>query len=157
MNELRQSELNEIIAAHPFLKGLEAQYLPLFFKAATYQRFGIDNLFFRENCDADHFYLIHKGAVALESFVPGRGVTTVQTISAGEALGWSWLFPPYRWHFSARAIEPTELVAFSASYLRQQAKEDPVFGFELMKRVANVLVQRLKATRMQLLEFYIDR
>jgi CRP/FNR family transcriptional regulator, cyclic AMP receptor protein len=71
----------------------------------------------------------------VESFVPGRGVTTVQTISAGDALGWSWLFPPYRWHFSARAIEPTEFVAFSASYPRQQAKEDPASGFELIKQV----------------------
>ena len=111
MNELQQSQLDEIIAAHPFLKGLEAQYLPLFFKAATYQRFGVDSLIFREACGADHFYLIHKGAVTLESFVPGRGMTTVQTIGAGDALGWSWLFPPYLWHFSARAVEPTELVA----------------------------------------------
>ena len=84
-------------------------------------------------------------------------MTAVQTISAGEALGWSWLFPPYRWHFSARAVQLTELIAFVAQYLREQAKEDPVFGFELIKRVANVLLQRLQATRMKLLEFYIDR
>jgi len=137
-------------------EGSEAQYLPLFFKAATYERFGIDSLIFREACDADHFYLIHQGAVTLESFVPGRGETTVQTIGAGDALGWSWLFPPYLWHFSARAVEPTELVAFGAQYLRQQANEDPVFGFELVTRVANVLLQRLQSTRKKLLDFYID-
>ena len=125
MNELRQNQLDEIIAAHPFLKGLEAQYLLLFFKAATYQRFGIDSLIFREGCDADHFYLIHKGAVTLESFVPGRGVTTVQTIGAGEPLGWSWLFPPYLWHFSARAVEPTELDAFGAQYLAPAGERGP--------------------------------
>lgn len=157
MNQLHQSELDEMIAAHPFLKGCEAQYLPLFFKAATFQRFGADSLIFREACDADHFYLIHKGAVALESFVPNRGVTIVQTIGAGDALGWSWLFPPYRWHFSARAVDPTELIAFGAHYLREQAKDDPVFGFELITRVANVLLQRLQAARMKLLDFYLDR
>ena len=100
--------------------------------------------------------LIDKGAVTLESFVPGRGETTVQTIGAGDALGWSWLFPPYLWHFSARAVEPVELVAFGAQCLRQQAKEDPVFGFELVTRVANVLLQRLQSTRKKLLDFYID-
>jgi len=94
MNELRQSQLDEIIAAHPFLKGLEAQYLLLFFKAATYQRFGIDSLIFRAACDADHFYLIHKGAVTLESFVPGRGVTTVQTSAPGRRWAGPGSFHP---------------------------------------------------------------
>ncbi len=89
--------------------------------------------------------------------MPNRGVTTVQTINAGDALGWSWLFPPYRWHFSARAVDPAELIAFGAQYLREQAKNDPVFGFDLITRVANVLLQRLQATRMKLLDFYTDR
>jgi hypothetical protein len=64
---------------------------------------------------ADRFYIIHKGRVALETFVPRSGPTTVQTVNAGAALGWSWLYPPYQWQFSARAVEPVGQIVFAVS------------------------------------------
>jgi hypothetical protein len=92
--------------------------------------------------------------VALETpFIPGKGVMTIQTLEAGEALGWSWLFPPFVWHFGARAIQPTDLVVFDARFLRQKASEDHEFGYELAMRVGNVMLQRLQATRLQLLDY----
>ena len=67
-------------------------------------------------------------------------------------LGWSWLFPPYYWHFDARAIEPTDAVFFYGTRLREQSEEDPAFGYELMKRVAAIVIKRLQTTRMQVLQ-----
>jgi CRP-like cAMP-binding protein len=95
----------------------------------------------------------HQGKVALEMpYVPGEGLITIQTLGAGEALGWSWLFPPYQWHFSARAVEPTEAVVFKADALRNKAKENPAFGYDLALRVGGIMLQRLQATRMRLLD-----
>ena len=76
----------------------------------------------------------------------------IQTLAAGEALGWSWLFPPFEWHFGARAVEPAEVVAFEAAILRDRANEDHEFGYELAMRVGKVIFERLQATRLQLLD-----
>lgn len=109
---------------------------------------------FREGQSADHFYLIHKGKIALETFVPLEGGTTIQTLSAGEALGWSWLFSPYSWHFTARAIEPAELVEFGAADLREKAEENHDFGYDLAMRIGQVMFERLQTSRRRLVKFY---
>ena len=98
--------------------------------------------------------LIRSGAVVVETFVPGRGNIVIQTLGAGEALGWSWLYSPYQWQFTARAVEPTELIAFNAVRLRELVEENPDFGQELRSRIAGVLLHRLQATRRRLVEFY---
>jgi CRP-like cAMP-binding protein len=146
--------LENAIANHPFWAGLNPRFFHLLNECATFMRFGANQLVFKERNDADHFYLIHKGQVALETFVPGRGNITIQTLGPGDALGWSWLFPPYQWHFTGRTLEPSELVAFGAVGLRERAEENRDFGHELLTRVAGVLLQRLQATRRQLIEFY---
>ena len=110
---------------------------------------------FREGQQADRFYIIHKGRVALETFVPRSGSTTVQTIEAGGALGWSWLYPPFQWQFSARAVEPVEAVAFGAASLREKAEENRDFGYDLLRRVGRVMLDTLQGTRRKLVEFYV--
>jgi CRP/FNR family cyclic AMP-dependent transcriptional regulator len=106
--------------------------------------------------DAEHFYLIDEGSVSLEMFVRGTGSSHYSDypIGAGEALGWSWLFPPYRWHFSARSHGVTDAVAFDARVLRQYAEANHGYGYELAMRVGQVMLQRLQATREQLVHFY---
>jgi CRP/FNR family transcriptional regulator, cyclic AMP receptor protein len=86
--------------------------------------------------------------------VRGKVVVTIQTLGVGEALGWSWLFPPYRWHFSARSCAVTEAVVFEAMALREYAQENHDFGYELVKRVNQVMLDRLQATRLRLANFY---
>jgi CRP/FNR family transcriptional regulator, cyclic AMP receptor protein len=146
--------LEQIIAEHPFWHRLKADYFPRLNECASELHFGMQQQIFLEGSDADRFYLIHAGRVALETFAPGMGAITIQTIGEGEALGWSWLFPPYRWHFSARSIDNTHVVAFDAHAIRQIAEEDHDFGYDITKRVGQILLQRLQATRMQLLDVY---
>ena len=96
--------------------------------------------------------MIHHGKVVLEAtYVSGEGLITIQTLGAGEAIGWSWLFPPHQWQFSARAVEPTEAVVFEGNALRNKAKETPAFGYDLALRVGGIIMQQLLATRMRLL------
>ena len=105
---------------------------------------------------ADTFYLVRHGTVALETFVPARGPAMIETLEAGEVVGWSWLFPPYRWHFDARALTPLRATAFDGACLRGKCEADPALGYELMSRFAQVLIERLQWTRLRLLDVYGD-
>ena len=100
---------------------------------------------------ANRFYLIESGSVAIESEVMARPKALIQTLGAGEVLGWSWLFPPYFWHFDARALEPVEAVFLYGTPLREECESDHELGYELMKRLAEVMVKRLQSTRWKLL------
>ena len=151
---METSYITKVVTEHPFLAGLNPRYRHLFTESASLLRCGVQQEIFHEGADADHFYLIHTGRVSLETFIPGKGLVTVQTLGPHEALGWSWLFPPYRWHFTARAIEPCEIVAFGAVSLRDKAEENHDFGYDLMRRVSQVMLERLQATRRKLVEFY---
>ena len=143
-----------MIVKHPFLNGLNPDYFHLLQECAKSERFEAGQLVFQEGQEADHFYLIQTGQVRIDAFVPGRGNITVQTVSAGDALGWSWLFPPYQWHFSARGSDVTEAIVFAAKTLRDEAEQNHDFGYELIKRVSRVMLQRLQETRLLLVDFY---
>jgi CRP-like cAMP-binding protein len=146
--------LEEMIVKHPFFNGLNPEHFRLLQECAASERIEAGQLVFQEGQEADHFYLIQTGLVRLDAFIPGRGAMTVQTISAGAALGWSWLFPPHKWHFSAHANQRTELIAFDAQFLRNTSEANHDFGYELIKRVSNALLQRLQQTRLLLVDFY---
>ena len=146
--------VEKIVCTHPFWKGLNPDHFHILEKCASLVRFGVGQPVFQADSDAEYFYLIDQGSVGLEMFVRGKGVITIQTIGPGEALGWSWLFPPYRWHFSARSHAATEAVAFAAPVLRHYAEANHSFGYELSMRVGQVILQRLQATRAKLVDFY---
>jgi CRP/FNR family transcriptional regulator, cyclic AMP receptor protein len=142
------------IAIHPFWKGMDPDHLRLMQEIAISERFQAGQLIFQEGQPADRFCLIQTGQVRLDAFVPGRGIVTVQTLIAGDPLGWSWLFLPYRWHFSAHANETTELIVFDGKFLRDLSELNHEFGYELIKRVSNVLLERLQEMRLLLADSY---
>ncbi|HEY6286270.1 MAG TPA: cyclic nucleotide-binding domain-containing protein [Ktedonobacteraceae bacterium] len=148
--------LEPILAEHPFFKGLKPEYLQLVTGCASNVLFDTGTYIFREGEEASQFYLIRQGKVALEIFAAQHGPITIETIDAGEVLGWSWLFPPYRWHFSGRVFEPTRAIALDGKCLRAKSEADHDLGYELMKRVAQIMTERLQATRIRLLDIYSD-
>jgi CRP/FNR family transcriptional regulator, cyclic AMP receptor protein len=147
--------LDHVIRSHPFWQGINPRYFPILNECAAFVKFGAEQPIFRTGVEAEHFYLICSGQVALETFVPGKGAITIETLGPGQALGWSWLFPPYCWHFSARSVDLTEVISFGGQGLRKYAAQNPDFGYELAIRVGQVVLERLQATRLQLLEFYL--
>lgn len=149
------SAVRDLIVTHPFFANLNPHYVHLLANCASFECFGPGEDIFRESQQADRFFIIQKGRVALETFVPRSGPTTVQTIDAGGALGWSWLYPPYQWQFSARALEPVEAVAFDAARLREKADENHDFGYDLLLRVGRVMLETLQGTRRKLVEYYV--
>ena len=149
--------LEPIIREHPFFKELPDRYIKLVVSCAKNMRFDEGVVLFREGEEANQFYLIREGLVAVEVMVPQRGSTTLQTAGAGDVLGWSWLFPPYRWHFDARAQQPTRALAFDGKCLRTKCEADHDLGYEFLKRFSQIVTQRLEATRLQLLDMYATR
>jgi CRP/FNR family transcriptional regulator, cyclic AMP receptor protein len=137
------------IAEHPFLKSFPPAYLGFLTECVAERVFAPGEVIFREGEIADRFFLISKGKVVLESPVPGRGFLGLQELGAGDALGWSWLFPPYVWHFQARAMEATRTLSFGGAHLLIVCEKHHDFGYELMKRLTQVLIGRLQAAHHQ--------
>ncbi|HET6795250.1 MAG TPA: cyclic nucleotide-binding domain-containing protein [Acidimicrobiales bacterium] len=146
----------DIVAGHPLLRGLPGDAVDLVAGCARNVALGADRLLITEGDPADTLYLLRRGSVAVEVHGPGQGRIVVETLGPGEAVGWSWLFPPYRWHFDVRATEPLGAVAVDAACLRAKAEEDPAFGYELMKRFGAVILRRLQSTRVRLIDVYGD-
>ena len=140
----------------PIFRGLAPEALDLLSGCASNVRFADDEMLFREGDDADVFYVIRHGRVALETFVPARGPVTIETIDPGEVVGWSWLFAPYRWHFDARSLGLVRATRFDAACLRAKCEQDPAFGYDLILRFTQVLIERLQWTRLRLLDVYGD-
>jgi len=146
--------LDVILADHPFFKELKAQQLKFLAGCSSNVRFEPEAFLYREEDEANNFFVIREGKVAVESYSPKRGAIIIQTLSKGDVLGWSWLFPPYHTHFGARAMELTRAISLDGKCLRKKCEEDHDLGYELMKRFSAVMIQRLQATRLQLLDLY---
>jgi CRP-like cAMP-binding protein len=140
------------IAAHPFLVGMSAHHLDLLARYGIRKNFKTGEMIFRAGEPAHGFFLIQKGTIALEGSVMEHGGVATDIVRDGEPLGWSWLFPPYRWHFDARAIEPTTAIFFDGDILRQHYNEDITLAHDLSQRICKVMAQRLQATRRKLIE-----
>jgi CRP/FNR family transcriptional regulator, cyclic AMP receptor protein len=146
--------LEELIANASVFTGLDDRWLALIAGCGRNEHFGGGDYLFHEGQPADRFFLIRRGVVALEVQAPGSGTQVIETLCQGEVVGWSWLFEPYRWQFDARASEPLRVVAFDAACLLGKCDADHALGYQLMQRFASAMLERLQATRLQLLDVY---
>ncbi|MCA9484252.1 MAG: cyclic nucleotide-binding domain-containing protein [Nitrospina sp.] len=146
--------LEHIIAEHPFFKDLSPEYLELVTGCAANVRFDAGQFIHRQHEEADQFYLIRQGKVALELDPPGREPLTIETINEGEILGWAWLVPPYQWHCDAQALELTRAIRFDGKCLRTKCSSDHSLGYELLSRLLPIIGQRMEATQIQLMDIY---
>ena len=148
---IRHPDIEERLAAHPFLKGMTRHHLELLALCATPTEFEAGQIIFLEGDPANGFYLLETGRVVLAGKTSVGKPVVIDTVSAGEPLGWSWLFPPYLWHFDARATESCTALCLSGILLRQHRDEDLSLSHELFKRASEVMVRRLQATRSKLI------
>lgn len=146
--------LGRLLEEHPLLRGMSSEHIEFIAGCSSNLRFAAGELLVREGEDADRSYLLRTGRVALELPVTGRGVQRLQTVEAGEVIGWSWLFPPYRWHFDARALEATGVLSIDGGCLRRKLEADHHLGYEFLKRLVFSMHQKLERTRLQLLDVY---
>lgn len=146
--------LEKILAQHPFLKDLEKKYLQLMVGCASNVRFDAGTFIYREREDANHFYILRAGKVALEIHNGGCEAITIETLTAGDVLGWAWLVSPYRWHADAHVLEMTRAIALDGKCLRDKCRDDHHLGYELMMRIVPLITHQLQATQLQLMDVY---
>ena len=149
--------LEQVLREHAFLDGLDQAACSLVCGCAEHVTFEAGSYLFREGQPADRLYLIRHGRVALEISVPERGALTFQTLGENEIIGVSWLVPPYRWAYDAKALELVRAIAIDAGCLRMECEKDHDFGYKLMMRFVPILIERLQATRFQILDVYGGR
>ncbi len=119
-------------------------------KGATLESFNRGEFLMHEEEPANRFFLIERGKVAVEVHEPGGLTVQVEELGVGDVLGWSWLFPPYTWHLQARALEQTSVIVINAAHVLRVAENDHALGYEIMKRVGQIIIHRLQAARRQL-------
>jgi CRP/FNR family transcriptional regulator, cyclic AMP receptor protein len=149
-------QLDEILAQVPFFEAMAEEEIALIAGCGRNRHFDAGETIFRQGDTADTFFVVRHGTVAVGNFVPPRGELVIETLEAGDLLGWSWLFPPYRSHFDARALSAVRATQFDGACLRDKCAADPAFGYDLMSRFAQVLIERLQWTRLRLLDIYGD-
>lgn len=146
--------LHEILKEHSFFEDLPSGDIEFISSCGRNAVFKEGARIAREGDDADEFYVIRSGMVAIETHVPHRGSITLLTLKHGDIMGWSWLFPPYHWTFDARAIEQVQAIALNGKCLREKCEMDTAMGYRLMKKFAGIMTDRLRRTRLQVLDVY---
>ena len=146
--------LTVYLAQHPLFGGLRTEQIALIAENAQLVHFEPEKRIFEQDTPAEHFYIIREGTVTVEIPAIDGEPLTIQTLTDGAMLGWSWLIPPYRWSFDARAVTPTTVVAVDGATLREACDNDPALGYELMKRFAVLMAERLNAARLTAIRHY---
>jgi CRP/FNR family transcriptional regulator, cyclic AMP receptor protein len=148
----------EAIAArverHPFLAGIDRDQLVLLTDGAMGAHFNKGQVILKEGEEADRFYLIESGKVILESKKAYGPPVIIDTVGAGDLLGWSWMFPPYQWQFTARAVELTSALFFYGTILRDYCETDHSLGYELLKRMTTIVIRRMQGARRMMLDLH---
>ncbi|MCW9033727.1 MAG: cyclic nucleotide-binding domain-containing protein [Rhodospirillales bacterium] len=153
---VKKTDLGPILEGHPFFDGMDEGARKLIVGCAKNAVFHDDDMVYKEGAAADTFYLIRHGSIALEVHTPAREPLVIETLSNGEILGWSWLVPPYRCRFDARAIGVVRAIAIDAKCLRGKCEKDHSLGYQFYKQFLPVISSRLGAARLQMIDMYGD-
>lgn len=148
--------IRTLLAENPFFEGMSDAHLETMAECGKLVRFKAGEFLLREGEEADTFYLVREGEVAIESHVPAAGPLSVARVGAGGITGYSWLFPPHRNSFDSLALTNVSAVALGGTCLRDKAEADHELGYQLMKRFAQVTLDRLQATRLRVLDVYAN-
>lgn len=151
---INQEAMATALAQHPFCKGFAEPIRRSMLECARHVTLASGSRLAKEGEPSESFYLIVTGRVAIEIQSPRRGPLQIQTVSAGEIVGWSWLIPPHRWHFDARIVDAVEAIALDGACLRAKCESDHELGYQIIHRLMAVVSQRLSATRLQILDVF---
>lgn len=144
----------EVLKEHPFFEGISDEHLEFLVSVARPMHIEANRFLFRQGSSADCFLVLHNGDMALELHVGAKGARIVQTVGPGEVVGWSWLYPPHRWMYDGRALNTIDCLCLDGEQVRTRMADDHDFGYEILNRFGDVIVQALNRTRLQLLDVY---
>jgi CRP-like cAMP-binding protein len=154
MSQKQKKTIDQLLSKHDFFADLSPDYVDLIAGCGKNQVFEKDTFLTRQGEEANSFFVIRKGQANIELHGADRGPITIDSASAGDVVGWSWLFPPYEWSFDIRASEPVHAIVMDGKCLRKKCEENHELGYQFMKRFSEIFTKRLTATRLQLLDLY---
>ena len=140
------------LSSHAFFKGLDTDFINHLANSASSRQIKKDEILFNQADHADKFYLLRSGQISIQIPAIMGPVLEIQVVGEGQILGWSWMIPPYRWNFQARALEDSELLEFDGKAILAHCEEDPKFGYELLKRFTALMSERLSAARQKMMD-----
>lgn len=146
--------IRELLLQSPVFSGLPDHVIDQVEGCGRLDHFDAGTVLFHAGEPANFFQVIRQGRVAIQIGAPARLPLVVSSRSAGDAIGWSWLFKPYRWHFDAVAVELTRVVSLDGECLRGKCATDHELGYHLMSRFADMAIRDLEQTQLQLLDVY---
>ncbi|MBI1321178.1 MAG: cyclic nucleotide-binding domain-containing protein [Candidatus Hydrogenedens sp.] len=149
-----QDDLRAQIKEHPLLHDLSDAHIAELATCAVAERFQPGEFLIRDRTPADKFFLIRHGTLSIELETPPKGRLVLQTVHEGDGLGWSWLVPPHRWAFDARAMTLVRTVTFDANALLARFEANHELGYQLLRRLLGMMAHRLTAARLQMLDLY---
>ena len=149
---MSNSSIENYLSAHAFFAGLDEDIIKYLSGSARERQVKEGEVLFQQGKRADTFYLVRKGRVSIQVPALMGPALDIQTLEEGQILGWSWLIPPFRWHFLARAVEDSEVLEFDGGAILAHCEEDPRFGYELLKRFAALMSERLDAARQKMMD-----
>jgi CRP/FNR family transcriptional regulator, cyclic AMP receptor protein len=151
---MTDTQIREYLAAHTYFQGMPPNFLAEIAECASQELITEQHLIFRQGTKASRFYIVLDGEVQIEIPAVSGDPAVIQLLGPDKLLGWSWLVPPHRWGFDARATKPTKLLVLDGDRLRQRCEQDSKLGYELLKRACSLMIERLDAARRRVIELY---
>ena len=151
-SEMSKQPIEAYLSSLAFFHELDERFLKVLSNSCTVLEINEGDVLFHQGERADKFYLLRNGQVSVQVPALVGPTLEIQALSKDEILGWSWLIPPYRWHFQARAMEDSDLLEFDGNAILVHCEEDPKFGYELLKRFAALMSERLDAARQKMMD-----
>ncbi|MFO1432009.1 MAG: cyclic nucleotide-binding domain-containing protein [Candidatus Competibacteraceae bacterium] len=144
--------IEQYLSSLAFFAGLRPEVIEFLARCAGEQQIQPGEVLFRQGEHAHHFYLVRNGRVAIEIPAITGPMLQVQSLGADHILGWSWLIPPYKWNFQARAEVPTTVLAFDGDTVRARCEAEANFGYPLLKRFVTLMAERLEVARQKMMD-----
>lgn len=149
---MADSAIAQLVGSADLFAGLPPDVTAFLAAHARVRRLKDNEVAFHYGERANHFYLVTKGRVSVEVAAIEGPTLPLQELGPGAVLGWSWLIPPNRWSFQARATTAAEVIEFDGDAVLAQCEANSTFGYALLKRFSTLMSERLQHARERMVE-----
>lgn len=149
---MAEASNRDLLSRNGFFSALAPEHLDLLAQHARRRTLANDEVLFRNGGAARHFYLLLRGKLSIEVAAIEGPPLELQALEPGAVVGWSWMIPPYRWHFQARAEQAAEALEFDGAEILARCEQDPRLGYELLKRFSALMSERLEFARRRIMD-----
>ena len=149
---MNNQSITEYLSTHEFFSELSVDFMKLLCESVSTLEIKKGDVLFRQGERADKFYIVRNGRIEVQIPAIMGPTLEVQTLGTDQILGWSWLISPYQWHFQAKAEEDSKLLEFDGTAILARCEQEPKFGYELLKRFAALMSERLDVSRQKMMD-----